>query len=254
MTCHENHGLEQPPLLRLWHNDGRAVLLVIAATLVIGCGVFIVGRCCSVPADRAALMTLFAVTVWVAVAAAPLAAGASTRLGALCRGGAVVDASIVTLIVLVIAGGGQLSWDAAVKVYLLWAGLTVTAILVIPRGGNRLIVAAVVAAAALAAISGRFWSAGVLEALTVGSEPFYRVTGILAAVDVLGGVADAASSAKSFVWAEQPVMYQLARQGQDYPGPSVGWWAPALTWWLAAAAIAAGIGLRRAIGRFYHGT
>jgi len=254
MTAADANGLEYAPATRLWRQDGLATLLAAAATIALGCGAFIAGRCISMPADRAALMSLFTLTVWVAVAAAPLAAGASTRLGAVCRGGAIADAGIVVLIVLALAGGAQVSWGAAVKIYLLWAALAVTLCLIVSASGSRRIAAVVATAAAVAAISSRFWAAGLLDALAPNADALYRTTRLLGALDVAGGVADAASSAKPFVWNEQPVMYQLTRQGQDYPAAAVGWWVPALTWWIAAGLIAAAVGVRTAAGRFFRGT
>jgi len=250
----DTQGMVRPPLQRLWHDDGPAIGLAAAITIVLECGVFLAARCWAVPADRAALMTLLLVTLWIAVATAPLAAGGATRLGAFCRGVVVTDASIVVLIVLIFAGGGQLSWSAAAKIYLLWASLAVTLTLLVPLGSRRLLIAVVATVAAVAAVTSRFWSAGLLAAMACDSSALVQTTRSLAAFDVLAGVAAAASSAEPFVWAEQPVMYQLTRGGQDYPSAALAWWVPALTWWAAAAAVAAAIAVRRSACRFLNGT
>jgi hypothetical protein len=48
-------------------------------------------------------------------------------------------------------------------------------------------------------------------------------------------------------------MYHLARVGQDYPAPAVGWQVCALLWWALAAAAWSTAGLRCAWRAFWWG-
>jgi len=248
-------SLDLPAPPSLWRRSGVATALGAAATIGVGCGTLAVLRRGVAGEPHLTMGALFATTIWIGLAAGPLAAGADDWLGALLRGGAPADAGVVTLLAVGLWGDADLTWGAAARVYLLWAPLAVTASLAtrwgrsaLARGGIALGMA-IVAAVTMGSL---FWSPGMLEALPADRR--WLAASVILWPNALAGLADAAGQAGGFVWAEQPVMYAVTRMGQDVPPPPLAWWMPAIVWWTAAAAMAVGLAARHGLRRFFYGT
>ncbi len=245
--------LPEPP--SPWRRHGPAVGIIAAVTIGLGCGLFGWGLSAGLPPQAAALLTLLAVTAWVGLASGPLSAGADDVWGGVVRAAAVADASLVTLIVLGEWGGGVIGWGTGLGVYLLWAVLALAGALAVqsartPRG--RAAWAVGMAALAMAAMASLFWSPGLLGAL--GPDARMATARLMLWINPAWAVTALAGSGVEFYWLEQPVLYSLARMGQDYPPPPTPWWAPALLWGALAAGLGLASGLRGSLGPWLHGT
>ena len=232
---------EAGTLRKLIARDGRAVLAGGALTLVVQLGVYVLGVAGGAPRMQAALATLAASVVWVALAAPVLGATGRDALGALLRGGIVADASAVTLLVLWL-GGPHVTFAAAVKVYCILAAMSLAGIAACRLGrssAGRHILAVVAAAAILTTAASPFWIGGAIRtappatarrivATGVYANPFYCVTAAL-------------SEQTRFVWHQASVMYRLTRIGDYAPAPAACWYASAAIH-AAAAALLAGVG------------
>ena len=223
-----------------------------AATLGVGLAVRYGALAAGSPPVRADVLTLMAMTVWIALAAAPLAAGAQRAFGALIRAGVMADIGALGLLVMALTGP-VVTWSVAWRTYLLWAGLAVAAAGVVRLADRRLAQAALAlafSAVAFAACASPIWSDGLILHL---QGPWRQAAGdSLAAVNPLLGLSRLLRPI-GFVWSEQPVLYGLTRMGQDYAIPAVGWHAPALVWWALAAAAWTACLLRRAWQAFWWG-
>ena len=165
-------------------------------------------------------------------------------MGAILRGGIVADAVGIGLLVLWLASD-QLTFAAAVKVYLIMAAETLVGVAAVccARGASARRLAAVLAACGLAlALATPFWIGGLLHAagrqtaqllafLSVRVNPFYAVTA--AVFDRIG-----------FAWDQAPFMYARVQQINDYASASPTWHSTALIH-LAASALLAGVALIR---------
>ncbi len=244
-------GTERPPLAALLNTHGRVMLLAATATFLVGCGAFLGGVGWGLPAQRAAMMALFATTVWIALLAAPLAAAADDWLGGLCRGGILADASILTLIVIGLYPQTGLSLLGGAMIYLLWAAIAIAASLAVRLVANRAAGAACVVVVTMVAAGSLFWSPGLLNA-TAGSATHVAATTVLA-VNPMAAVIKAADGDGAFVWSQQSVMYGITRIDQDFPAPTLPGWLPGAIWWLAAAALTAVGVFRRSLRRLRWG-
>ena len=244
-------GSETDSARRLLRGEGRTMLIAAAATLVVELGVYVSARLLGAGPAAAALATLATATVWVALAAPCLAAGAASGVGAVLRGAVAADASCLALLVLWIAardpetGRTLVPLLAVIKIYCTLAALAVAGVAVVrcgrtPAGRNALAVAAAIVFFII--LAGPFWAGGLLSVDTpagralaarviVYSNPFYAVTSTLA-------------EQTGFVWHLSPVMYRLTRLGDYVPAPQPPWYAAAVVY-ACLAAIACGVMLLR---------
>jgi len=229
-------GTDRPDTLRsLLRRNLPVMAAAFAATAVVQLGLWAwAAAAMSSPASTA--MALFAAALWTAMAAPVLGASGARGLDGLLRAGAVIDASMVLLIVLA-AKDDAVGWWGAVKVYLVLvaAGVALCGVTRIGRTPRRRCVTAAVAAIVLIAISaaplwtggmitaaGRPWSWRIARAV-VAANPFFAISGTMAQA--------------GFIWQERPVMYEYAVLGRDVLMPSVMWWVTALLY-AAGAAVA----------------
>ena len=111
----------QPPrgesLGGILRRDAAALVSATAGTVLVGCGVYVLGR--GVGSGRAfsCLAALAALACWTALAAPVLAAGGRGWLSRVLRGGIVADAGGVALALLCLAAGPCLTLLAAVEIY-----------------------------------------------------------------------------------------------------------------------------------------
>ncbi|NLF29647.1 MAG: hypothetical protein GX591_02025 [Planctomycetes bacterium] len=228
----DDAGVIHPPLEALWREDGAAMLANAAITILVGVAGFAVAAVAGTPLQARTTFALGVTTVWIALAAAPLASAARTRLGAVGRAGVMADASVVLLLILALAGGASLTLAGAVRIYVLWAALAVVPALLAGRGRCRLAVAAAISLGVLAVLAHPFWVGGLKAALDAPSRSALET--VLGAVDPWNGTLDAAGLAT----------------GQ---GPH-GWAAATLVWWATAVLIVAGIWVGRTARQFVRGT
>jgi hypothetical protein len=224
--------------------DGWAVLLAVAATVVVEVGAYALAVAGQAPRAQAALGSLAVSILWVALAAPVLAATARGTLGALLRGGAVIDASAVLLGVLWLAGQ-CLTLLGGLKVYCILAamGLAGVAPVCLARSpAGRFALAAAASATLLLAAATPFWIGGALRAAPedwarriaaagVYVNPFYAVTGALA-------------ESAQFIWHQASVLYRITRLGDYAPAPAPAWYAPVLLFSAAAVLLGAAAMLR----------
>lgn len=221
-----------------WRRHGLAVLPIAAATVGVGAGAFLGARAAGVAPEVAGVLTLFAVTAWIALAAGPAAAGSAGWLGALARAGTAVDASIVALVLVGARGGGVIGWGAAWRLYVLWLTLALFAALLTRLGRTAAGRAgwALAASALLAVAMGSvFWSGGLLEAQS-GPARSNAAAAVLAP-NPLSGVATLVGPAVGFRWPQQGgLIYRLriTPLGEDFVTPVLPWWTAAVLWGTAA--------------------
>jgi hypothetical protein len=235
------------------HHFAPALAAAAAVTLLIGLVVRYGSRAAGTPPAQADILTLLAVTAWIALAAAPLAAGAGRALGALLFAGIMADAAAVGLLVMGLTGP-LITWSIAWRTYLIWSALAVSAAGVVrlaDRPGARAALSLAFSTAAFAACSSLTWSSGLVLHLE-GSWREHTAT-IAAGINPMLNISQLLRGA-GFFWPEQPVMYRLTRMGQDYAAPAVAWHVGAAGWWILAAAAWATLLLRRAWRAVYWGT
>lgn len=239
------------PIRRLIASDGWAVLAAGAATVIVELGTYFAARGAGAAVLPAALATLAASAVWIAIAAPVFAAGARTALGALVRGGIVADASAVTLAVLWCAARDPqtsqscMSVPGALKIYCTFAAVTLTGIAAVrcartPAGRFSLAVAT--GLILTAALASPLWVGGLLKntdgtvqrnivAGAVYFNPFYSITSAIA-------------GQTHFVWHQASFMYQLTWIGDLAAPPPVPWYASTVIY-APLAGILSGIALLR---------
>lgn len=224
--------------------DGWPALAGAAATVVVEVGFFLGAVACGVNGRQAAMASLAAGIVWVALAAPAMAAGASGGLGALVRGGVAADASAVWLIVLWLASP-HVSLLAAVKIYCICAAVALSAVAAVrcaiaPAG--RFALAAAASIVFMAALASPFWAGGAvlaaqahrhaIVAAAVYANPFYCIWSVLA-------------DQMPYAWHQAPVMYRITQFGTYFAVPPVPWYAAAVIYAAAAGLLAATNLLRR---------
>jgi len=220
------------------------VAVIAAVTVALELAVFYCGRHVGLPGRDAAIASIAAATVWVALAAPVLAAGRDTPFAAVIRGGAIADASAVLLVVLWLSETG-VTFVSAAEVYCVWAAMALAAMALVRMARTspgRYAVAVGVAALEMLALSTPLWVNGLLAALegswregatawAVRINPFYSILAALA-------------ERMHFVWNEAPLMYRLTRIG-DYAAPPAVAWYTAVVIYLIVAALACGVSLLR---------
>lgn len=196
-----------------------AMLIAAVITVAVQLGTYF--------AASGAVVTLLVSLLWVVIAAPVFAAGGRTVADGLLRGGTVVDAGIVVLIVLV-ATGPAVGAIGAIKIYLIWCSLALAGCSVAMLGRNvagRHILAAVAVLLVLAVAAGPFWANGIIMA----AEPPRReqiAFGVRAANPVFA-VSECLADDVKFVWNERPILYEYTVLGRDAPGVAAAWYVTA---------------------------
>jgi len=226
-----------------WRRYAPGVVAAAAATIAVDLGGYAAAR--SLGAD-AVVGTILVGLAWLTLAAPAFAAGGPMSLDGALRAGAVADAGVVVLAVLVAAE--NLSVIGAVGVYLLWAAVALAecAVVWIARSrGARHVVAAVAACAVLAVCAGPFWANRLIDA---GSPDVRRARArAVVAVNPVYAVANAMSPRVTFVWHESRnrILYGYSSLGRDVAMPPVGWYVTAGAYAAIAAAAGAVAVIRR---------
>jgi len=226
--------------------DGWAVLAAGAVTVAAELGVLLIGRAGGASPRAAVLAALATMTLWVALSAPALAAGGRSGLSALLRGGIVVDASAVTLLILWLTTP-YVTLVAALQIYCILAAVALACIAAVrcfrrPLGQAA---AAVAAATVLAgALATGFWTGGLLRA--AGGAALRPAVTAAVVVNPFYSILSAVAEEVRFVWHQAPVMYRLTRIGDYAAPPPVHWTTAVVVYGALAGMLAAAHLLRRA--------
>ncbi len=235
-------------LRKLLRRDGWPALAAGLATMAVELGVFLGALALGINRRQAAMASLAAGIVWVSLAAPAMAAGSTTGLGALLRGGIVADVSGVLLIVLWLATP-HVSFLAAVKIYCIYAAVALAGIAAVRCArapSARFALAAVAGIVLIAALASPFWAGGALSAAkasgqidsgivastVVYANPFYCIWSVLA-------------DEMPYAWHRAPVMYRITYLGTYVPVPAAPWHAAVIIYICVAGILAATNLLRR---------
>ena len=211
---------------------------VAIGTALLELGVYFLAGAAGATERRAVVATLAAATIWVALTAAPLAAGPHKGLDGLLRGGVVADTSGLVLLALWLMRT-PLTLLAAVKVYCILGSLALVAITVVRLGRTRYgraCLAGIVAAVMMLAVSTPFSANGLIVSLD-GSARTRAVTWCVR-VNPFFAVADATSSSLDLIWHESPRLYAITELGDRVAAPRSHWGA-----FVVGMLIVTGIGL-----------
>jgi len=243
-AAHLAEPVSPPPAGRTeWRGHVAGVVVAAAATIAVDLGGYAAAR--SLGAD-VVVGTILVGLAWLTLAAPVFAAGGPTPLDGVLRAGAVADAGVVVLAVLVAVD--HLSVAGAVGVYLLWAAVALAECGVVWTAhsrGSRHVVAAVAAFAVLAVSAGPFWANRLIDA----ADPDARRTRarVVVAVNPVYAVADAIAPEVNFVWHESRnrILYEYSALGRDVVMPFAGWYVTAGVYAVVAAGAGAVAVIRR---------
>jgi len=217
----------------LKHTAG-VIAAVLATTVAIELAAYLAAQR-HVPA-RAAAIGLAAATLWTILAAPVLAAGGRSILLAALRGGAVVDAGAVLLVVLWIHGASDLA--GLVKIYLTWAAIALAQIMAVcvARSASRRYAAALAATAVVLVLAAApFWANRLILSARATQEQAVRL--VWAYNPFLAATTQLAEPA-AVVWQERPILYEHTVLGRDVPLYRPAWYASLAAYLLPALALA----------------
>ena len=196
------------------------------------------------------LVALGVAMVWASIAAPLLAARGRTVIDRLLRGGVVIDAAGVAL--LVVAGGlvvrGRLgfTWIDALQAYCVLLTVGLTGLGLVSLGwseGSRFALAMLSAVGAVAMLATPFWVEGMLqEALTANSHQ-------LAAFATLWNPFYSLSATVGYSWSYADWMYGISGLGEDVPAPPVYWHSAVVRYALSAGVVWAAVGVAGLVRR-----
>ncbi len=175
----------------------------------------------------ATVVTLLVSLLWIVITAPVFAAGGRSALDGLLRGGTVVDASVVILIVLA-AGGSSVGTAGAIKIYLIWVSLALAGCSLVLQGRNvatRHIMAAFVVLLMLAVAAGPFWANGII--MSASSPWRERVGFVVRAANPVFAVTECLAGAPRFVWNERSILYEHTVLERDVPVRAAAWYVTA---------------------------
>lgn len=231
-----------PPASLLRRNAAALVGGATATLGVILAGSWLAGRS-EGGLEAEILVALGGAVVWVGVVAPLLAARGQTLMATLLRGGVVIDAAGVAL--LVVAGGlairGQVgfTWIDALQAYcvLLAVGLTGIALVSLGRSEvSRFSLAMLSSFAAVAMLATPFWVEGMLQEASAANS--YQ----LAAFATLWNPFFSLSATVGYSWSHADWMYGISGLGEDVPAPPVYWHSAVVRYALSACAVWAAVG------------
>jgi hypothetical protein len=220
--------------------NALAMLIAAGATVVVQLGTyFIVGEV------ALALLVAFG---WVVIAAPVFAAGGRSVIDALLRGGAVIDASVVVLIVSA-AAGPALGPVGAIKIYLIFCSVALAGCSLVLLGRNvisRHILSVVAVLLILVVAAGPFWANGII---TSASAPWReRIAFGVRACNPVFSTIKCLNVGYGFVWSEKPILYEHTVLGRDVPDQSAGWYVTVGVYASLAVALGAVVYVRRRAG------
>jgi len=199
------------------------MLVAAGATIAVQVGAYAAARAMVAP-PTAAVTALLLGLLWVIIATPIFAAGGAGLWDAVFRGGPVLDASAVMLIVLAV--GKMLSPAGAVKIYLIWCsvGLFECGLVVLARRfESRLLAASLAILIVLAIAAGPFWANGIILA---ADGPWRgRASLLVTAANPVYATAACLPSRLGFIWHEGPILYDCTVLARDVPKPKADWLA-----------------------------
>ena len=216
--------------------NALAMLIAAGATVAVQLGTyFIFGEIA---------MTLLVALGWVVVAASVFAAGGRSVIDALLRGGAVIDASAVVLIVS--AAGPALGPVGAIKIYLIFCSVALAGCSLVLLGRNvisRHILSVVAVSLILVVAAGPFWVNGII---TSASAPWReRVAFGVRACNPVFSTIECLDVGYGFVWNERPILYEHTVLGRDVPIRATAWYVTVGVYSVFAFAVGAVTVVRR---------
>ncbi|MFP4054379.1 MAG: hypothetical protein ACLFV7_11025 [Phycisphaerae bacterium] len=231
---------EQPAVAGLpgWRRHVWPIVAIVAATVALLLGIYLAALTRQATRRSASLAAVATAAVWTALAAPIVAAGAKSWLGALLRGGAVADASLIALLVLWLHTpsdpGAGVPFVAVWKMYCMLAVVALAGAAVTRLGtseARRYALGVLAAGVGLALLATPFWVEGILQdsryqqayrtaALAQWWNPFYSL-----------------AAAMDFSWNYASRMYNITGIGEDIPGPRVHWYTGVVRWGVAAAVL-----------------
>lgn len=200
-----------------------AMLIAAGATVAVQLGTYFVASV-AMNSPVATVITLLVSLLWIVIAAPVFAAGGRSALDGLIRGGTVVDASAVVLIVLV-AGRAAIGTVGAIKIYLIWCSLTLAGCSLVLSGRNapsRHILAALVVLLMLVVAAGPFWTNGII--MSVSAPWRERVGFVVRAINPVFATTECLAGAPTFIWNERPILYEHTVLGRDVPVRAAAWY------------------------------
>ena len=197
--------------------NALAMLIAAGATVVVQLGTYFIF-------GGEVALTLLVAFVWVVVAAPVFAAGGRSVIDALLRGGAVIDASVVVLIVSVSAGPA-LGLVGAIKIYLIFCSVAMAGCSLVLLGRNvtsRHILSAVAVLLILAIAAGPFWTNGIITSASASWRE--RVAFGVRACNPVFSTIKCLNVGYGFVWNEKPILYEHTVLGHDVADQSARWY------------------------------
>ncbi len=247
---------EGTSLRELLRCEGWAVLGIATATIAIELGSYFLARGMHVGQARAVLTALGTTALWIALACPITTCGSANAWGAMLRGGSVIDASGVTLIVLWLLahdprGRPYVTLLSALKIYCTCASVGLFAIAVVScatRPSRRYVLGVAVAVLLVVCLGTPFWTGGIFELVPPRSAQTLARWVLL--VNPFCSITSVVSERMRFVWYyDGGLLYRVSRLGGDVIPPPVRWYSAAVGY-AALAGLFALIALaRRRAGR-----
>lgn len=227
--------------------NASAMLIAAGATMTVQLGTYFAASG-AMSSPGATVVTLLVSLLWIVVTAPVFAAGGRSTLDGLLRGGVVVDAGAVVLVVLA-AGGALVGTAGAIKIYLIWCSLALAGCSLVLLGrnaANRHVMAVFAVLLMLAVAAGPFWTNGII--MSASSPWRERVGFIVRAANPVFAITECLAGTPRFVWNERSILYEHTVLGRDVPVRAAAWYVTAGAYSIfafAAGSIAAVLRRRR---------
>ena len=224
--------------------NGLAMLIAAGATVAVQLGAYFAADGAMSPVS-AAVVTLLVSLLWIVITAPVFAAGGRSVVDGLLRGGAVVDASIVVLIVLVSAGPAVGPVEA-IKIYLIFCSVALAGCSLVLLGrniANRHVLSAVAVLLISVVAAGPFWANGIIMS---ASPPWReRVAFGVRAANPVFATTECLTDGPAFVWNERPILYEYTVLGRDVPVRAAAWYVTVGVYSIFAFSVGAIAAVRR---------
>ncbi len=234
-----------PPTEPGWRRHVWPIVVIFVLTVAVVLGTYWAALGGGSGRRFAALAAVGSAVLWTALAAPVLAAGAKSWLGALLRGGAVADASLVSLLVLWLLtpseAPGAIPFVAVWKMYCMLVVVALAGVAFTRLGGSesrRYALGVVAAAVGVMMLATPFWMEGMLQ------DASYEAAQQMAAVAEWWNPFYSLAAAMEFSWHYAPRMYNITGIGEDIPGPRVYWYTVVVRWGMVAAVLWCLVGLK----------
>ncbi len=203
--------------------NASAMLIAAGATMTVQLGTYFAASG-AMNSPGATVVTLLVSLLWIIIASPVFAAGGRSVLDGLLRGGAVVDAGAVVLVVLA-ASGALVGTAGAIKIYLIWCSLTLAGCSLVLLGRNiasRHVLAVFAVLLMLVVAAGPFWANGII--MSASSPWRERVGFIVRAANPVFATTECLAGTPRFVWNERYILYEHTVLGRDVPVRAAAWY------------------------------